>query len=121
MAIKVQLIINYADYSQLIIYGVGTFMEHSGNEIYRNHGGCRTVPDNGPISPGLLSKGCITIVHDYELRAYQKLSDKNSANSGAFYKISGARGGGDKLWFILLLSNGLSGQPDFFCFSCYFW
>ncbi|WP_434583899.1 DUF2778 domain-containing protein [Klebsiella sp. R390] len=46
------LIINDADYSPFTLYGVGTFMAHSGNGVYRNHGGCRAIPDNGPIPPG---------------------------------------------------------------------
>ena len=45
-------ILNDADYSPFTLYGVGTFLAHSGSGIYRNHGGCRAVPDNGPIPPG---------------------------------------------------------------------
>lgn len=45
-------ILNDADYSPFTLYGVGTFLAHSGSGVYRNHGGCRAVPDNGPIPPG---------------------------------------------------------------------
>lgn len=47
-----RLILNDADYSPFTLDGVGVFMAFSGNGIYRNHGGCSVIPDNGPIPPG---------------------------------------------------------------------
>lgn len=52
MALQGTFVINDADYSPFNLYGVGTFMAHSGNGIYRNHGACSAVLDNGPIPPG---------------------------------------------------------------------
>ncbi len=48
MALKGKLTLNDADYAPFELNGVGVFMAFSGNGIYRNHGGCRVVPDNGP-------------------------------------------------------------------------
>lgn len=39
--------------SSLIILGIGTFKAYSGDGIYRNKGGCTTVPDNGPLPTGI--------------------------------------------------------------------
>lgn len=47
-----KFIVNDADYSPFSLDGVGTFMAHSGTGVYRNHGGCSAIPDNGPIPPG---------------------------------------------------------------------
>ncbi|EHK7649061.1 DUF2778 domain-containing protein [Escherichia coli] len=52
MAINGKLTLGGADYAPFELYGVGVFMAFSGNGIYRNHAGCRAVPDNGPIPPG---------------------------------------------------------------------
>lgn len=52
MALQGRLLLNNADYSPFNLYGVGVFMAFSGNGVYRNHGGCRAIPDNGPIPPG---------------------------------------------------------------------
>ncbi|NUU67035.1 DUF2778 domain-containing protein [Enterobacteriaceae bacterium BIT-l23] len=52
MALQGKFIINDADYSPLMIYGVGTFMAFSGNGVYRNRGGCGIIPNNGPIPRG---------------------------------------------------------------------
>lgn len=52
MPLQGNLILNDADYASFILYGVGVFMAFSGNGVYRNHGGCRAIPDNGPIPPG---------------------------------------------------------------------
>jgi hypothetical protein len=38
--------------SPLSINGLGTFDAYSGNEQFRNRGGCTAVPDNGPIPAG---------------------------------------------------------------------
>ncbi|MGD8203289.1 DUF2778 domain-containing protein [Pantoea sp. FN0305] len=52
MPLHGKFVINDADYAPLTIYGVGTFMAWSGNDIYRNKGGCVAIPDNGPLPPG---------------------------------------------------------------------
>lgn len=52
MALQGKFVINDADFSPLTFYGVGTFMAFSGNGDYRNRGGCRAIPDSGPIPPG---------------------------------------------------------------------
>ncbi len=52
MALQGKFIINDADYSPLMIYGVGTFMAFSGGGAYRNRGGCAMIPNEGPIPPG---------------------------------------------------------------------
>ncbi|WP_084169703.1 DUF2778 domain-containing protein [Paraburkholderia ferrariae] len=36
----------------LTILGIGTFNAYSGNNQYRNRGGCTAVPNNGPIAAG---------------------------------------------------------------------
>ncbi|MCG5075187.1 DUF2778 domain-containing protein [Paraburkholderia tagetis] len=38
--------------SPLTINGLGTFDAYSGNDRYRNRGGCTAVPENGPIPAG---------------------------------------------------------------------
>ncbi|WP_307567925.1 DUF2778 domain-containing protein [Pantoea anthophila] len=53
MALKGKFTVNDADYSPLLIYGIGTFMAFSGNREYRNRAGCIAVPDNGPIPEGV--------------------------------------------------------------------
>ncbi|MBM6636212.1 DUF2778 domain-containing protein [Leclercia adecarboxylata] len=52
MALQGKLILNGADYVPFNLYGVGVFMAHSGKGTCRNNGGCRNIPDNGPIPPG---------------------------------------------------------------------
>ncbi|MEI7063711.1 DUF2778 domain-containing protein [Dickeya chrysanthemi] len=52
MALQGKFIVNNADYSPLTLLGVGTFMAFSGDEIYRNRGGCTAVPEAGPIPEG---------------------------------------------------------------------
>ncbi|WP_426713239.1 DUF2778 domain-containing protein [Cronobacter muytjensii] len=52
MALFGRFTINNADFSPLLIYGVGTFMAFSGDSTYRNRGGCVALPDKGPLSPG---------------------------------------------------------------------
>ncbi|EPV8457329.1 TPA: DUF2778 domain-containing protein [Serratia marcescens] len=52
MPLHGEFIVNDAQFSPLLIYGVGTFLAYSGNEIYRNQAGCVAVPDNGPIPQG---------------------------------------------------------------------
>lgn len=72
MALKGKFTVNDANYSPLLIYGIGTFMAYSGNREYRNRAGCIAVPDNGPIPEGVyhivkrptdVSLGCITLQH----------------------------------------------------------
>ncbi|HTH61352.1 MAG TPA: DUF2778 domain-containing protein [Paraburkholderia sp.] len=38
--------------SPLTLFGVGTFLAYSGNDVYRNRGGCVGIPNNGPIPAG---------------------------------------------------------------------
>lgn len=52
MALYGTFIVNDADYSPLSFPGVGTFLAFSGNDAYRNHGGCVKIPENGPIPTG---------------------------------------------------------------------
>jgi Protein of unknown function (DUF2778) len=52
MAFWGKFIVNNALLAPLAIYGVGTFMAFSGNEIYRNRGGCTAVLNSGPIPAG---------------------------------------------------------------------
>ncbi|EPT8875547.1 DUF2778 domain-containing protein [Cronobacter dublinensis] len=52
MALFAKFTINNADFSPLLIYGVGTFMAFSGDSTYRNRGGCVALPDKGPLPPG---------------------------------------------------------------------
>jgi hypothetical protein len=52
MALQGKFIVNNQPFSPLIIYGVGAFQAFSGNNIYRNRGGCTAIPDNGPIPAG---------------------------------------------------------------------
>ncbi|GKW26925.1 DUF2778 domain-containing protein [Pectobacterium brasiliense] len=53
MPIHGRFIVNNADFSPLIMYGLGTFLAYSGNRVYRNQAGCIGIPDNGPIPDGL--------------------------------------------------------------------
>ncbi|WP_075643590.1 DUF2778 domain-containing protein [Paraburkholderia ginsengiterrae] len=52
MALQGKFTVNNQHFSPLAIFGVGTFQAYSGNDIYRNRGGCTAVPDNGPIPAG---------------------------------------------------------------------
>ncbi|WP_105660443.1 DUF2778 domain-containing protein [Cronobacter dublinensis] len=52
MALFGKFTINNADFSPLLMYGVGTFMAFSGDSTYRNRGGCVALPDKGPLPPG---------------------------------------------------------------------
>ncbi|NML34069.1 DUF2778 domain-containing protein [Paraburkholderia antibiotica] len=47
-----KFLVNNDTFSPLTIFGVGTFDAYSGNNQYRNRGGCTMVPDNGPIPAG---------------------------------------------------------------------
>ncbi|RDS79081.1 DUF2778 domain-containing protein [Dyella monticola] len=49
MALQGKFIIDNKPVLTLTIFGVGAFQAFSGNNIYRNRGGCTAVPDNGPI------------------------------------------------------------------------
>lgn len=52
MALQGKFIVNSADFSPLMFYGVGTFLAYSGNDHYRNQSGCVGVQNNGPIPGG---------------------------------------------------------------------
>lgn len=52
MPLQGKFLVNNKPYAPLTIYGVGVFQAFSGNDIYRNRGGCTAVPDDGPIPAG---------------------------------------------------------------------
>jgi hypothetical protein len=52
MAYQGKFLVNNEPFSPLTIFGVGTFMAYSGNNQYRNRGGCTMIPSNGPIPAG---------------------------------------------------------------------
>jgi hypothetical protein len=52
MALQGKFVVNNKPLSPLSIFGVGTFMAFSGNDIYRNRGGCTALKNNGPIPAG---------------------------------------------------------------------
>jgi hypothetical protein len=52
MALQGKFLVDNEPLAPLTMYGVGTFMAFSGDEIYRNRGGCTAVPDKGPIPAG---------------------------------------------------------------------
>jgi Protein of unknown function (DUF2778) len=52
MPLQGKFLVNNKFLSPLSIFGVGTFMAFSGNDIYRNRGGCTTIKNNGPIPAG---------------------------------------------------------------------
>ncbi|NUY03101.1 DUF2778 domain-containing protein [Paraburkholderia youngii] len=52
MAYTGKFLVNNEPLAPLTINGIGTFDAYSGNNQYRNRGGCTTVPDNGPIPAG---------------------------------------------------------------------
>ncbi|MEM5294659.1 DUF2778 domain-containing protein [Burkholderia sp. JPY481] len=52
MAVTGKFIVNNKWLSPLTMNGIGTFNAYSGNEQYRNRGGCTMVPSNGPIPAG---------------------------------------------------------------------
>lgn len=52
MAYQGKFLVNNAPLSPLTMFGVGTFNAYSGNDHYRNRGGCTAVRDNGPIPAG---------------------------------------------------------------------
>jgi hypothetical protein len=52
MAYFGKFLVNNEPLSPLTIFGLGTFNAYSGNEQYRNRGGCTAIPDNGPIPAG---------------------------------------------------------------------
>lgn len=52
MPLQGKMILNGADYAPFNLYGVGVFMAHSGNGVYRNNAACSAIPSNGPIPPG---------------------------------------------------------------------
>jgi hypothetical protein len=52
MALNGKFLVNNKHFEPLTMDGVGTFMAFSGNDIYRNRGGCTAVPNDGPIPAG---------------------------------------------------------------------
>lgn len=52
MAFQGKFVVNNKPLSPLSILGVGTFMAFSGDDFYRNRGGCTAVRDKGPIPAG---------------------------------------------------------------------
>jgi hypothetical protein len=44
------MLLNDADYAPFNLHGVGVFMAHSGQGIYRNNGLCGAVKGSGPIT-----------------------------------------------------------------------
>ncbi|MEX3640567.1 tlde1 domain-containing protein, partial [Paraburkholderia sp. BR14427] len=52
MAYAGKFLVNNEPLSPLTISGIGTFDAYSGNNQYRNRGGCTAVPDKGPIPAG---------------------------------------------------------------------
>lgn len=93
MALQGKFILNDADYSPLNIFGVGVFMAFSGNGVYRNHGGCSIIPDNGPIPPGRYW------VVDRSAGSW--FATKRLQAKDLFYKTFGVREFGRSDWFAL--------------------
>ncbi|MFC0695815.1 DUF2778 domain-containing protein [Paraburkholderia humisilvae] len=52
MAIQGKFVIDNAPLSPLVMYGVGSFMAFSGDNIYRNRAGCTKIVNQGPIPAG---------------------------------------------------------------------
>ncbi|NUX52889.1 DUF2778 domain-containing protein [Paraburkholderia youngii] len=52
MAYHGKFLVNNEHFSPLTFFGLGTFNAYSGNNQYRNRGGCTAVPSNGPIPAG---------------------------------------------------------------------
>lgn len=52
MALQGKFLVSNRTFSPLTIYGVGAFLAFSGNDIYRNRGGCTAIKNNGPIPAG---------------------------------------------------------------------
>jgi hypothetical protein len=52
MALQGKFLVNNERFSPLTICGVGSFLAFSGNEIYRNRGGCTALKNDGPIPAG---------------------------------------------------------------------
>lgn len=52
MALHGKFVVNNKSLSPLSIFGVGVFMAFSGDNIYRNRGGCTAITNEGPIPAG---------------------------------------------------------------------
>lgn len=52
MAIEGKFFLSDSVYSELVIFGLGSFQAFSGKDPYRNRGGCSAIPNSGPIPPG---------------------------------------------------------------------
>jgi len=52
MALHGKFVVDNTPFSYLVMYGVGSFPAFSGDEIYRNRGGCTAVVNKGPLPGG---------------------------------------------------------------------
>lgn len=52
MALQGRFVVDNAPTSTLTMHGVGTFAAFSGDDIYRNRGGCTAVVGKGPLPAG---------------------------------------------------------------------
>lgn len=52
MPLQGKFVVNNRPLAPLSIFGIGTFMAFSGNDIYRNRGGCAAIMNNGPLPAG---------------------------------------------------------------------
>jgi hypothetical protein len=52
MALQGKFVVDNASSLTLVMFGVGTFPAFSGDDIYRNRGGCTAVVGKGPLPAG---------------------------------------------------------------------
>ena len=52
MALQGKFLVSNKTFAPLSIYGVGVFPAFSGNDIYRNRGGCTGLKNDGPLPAG---------------------------------------------------------------------
>lgn len=52
MALQGKFIVNNEPVAWLVMFGVGTFPAFSGDDVYRNRGGCTAMVDSGPLPAG---------------------------------------------------------------------
>jgi hypothetical protein len=52
MPIQGKFIVDNKPFSPLSIFGMGTFMAFSGDDVYRNRGGCTAIANKGPLPAG---------------------------------------------------------------------
>jgi hypothetical protein len=98
MALQGKFIVNNQPFSPLVINGVGTFQAYSGNDIYRNRGGCTAVPENGPIPAG---RYWIVDRPTGGIRSQAEALVKDTANA-----FTGRRSHRDE-WFALYRDDGM--------------